>query len=690
MTFDLIGQRAYRLEKLKTLRSLGIDPFPPHTDKSHDNHEVISSFDALQGEIVTVAGRLMSIREHGKVTFYDLADASGILQIIIKQDVIQADHSAGKLGWEDLSLFDQGDFVEAIGSVCKTNAGEISVEAQGLRMLAKAIRPLPERLEDKELRFRRRYVDLNVNPEVRERFVRKARFWHAQRQFMQERGFMEVETPVLEHVTGGADARPFETHHNDLDQDFFLRISTELYQKRLIGAGFEKIFTIGPNFRNEGVSDEHLQEYYQLEWYWAYADYRDNMTLVRDLFRCIANEVWGTTTFTTRGHTFDLSDEWEEIDYPEVIKEHFSVDIFKDSTDVLATALQRHGLAIEPLEANRNRIIDNLWKVIRKSISGPAFLINEPKFMSPLAKSKANNPELTERFHVVIGGSELGNGYSEINDPEDQLDRFLEQQAMRDGGDDEAQMLDIDYVEMLEYGMPPTSGYGQSERIFWFFEDVTAREGTLFPLMKPEISNLTKDVYPQVFTQNEVHSAISNDVAGLPNREEARKLLEEHVTSEYQRLHATMVADVLAAYAKELGENEDLWYITGLLHDLDYDVYPDDHPAKSLEWFSEWGYPEQLTHAIAAHAHSRTGVQPQTLLAGYLIATDELAGLLYAYSLMRSEGFEGMKLKSIKKKFKDKSFAAKVDREEIMFGVEKAGIDFDHHVMFLVKVFNQG
>ena len=277
-----------------------------------------------------------------------------------------------------------------------------------------------------------------------------------------------------------------------------MRISTELYQKRLIGAGFEKIFTLAPNFRNEGTSDEHLQEYYQLEWYWAYANYEDNMKLVTELFRHTAQEVYGKTEFTSHGHTFDLSNEWKKIDYVNCIKEKFDIDIFTATEKEMLEKLKKEGVSLAGV-INKNRLIDNLWKCIRKTIAGPAFLVNEPKFMSPLAKSKQEDERLTERFHVIIAGSELGNGYSELNNPQDQLERFLEQQGARDKGDDEAQMLDIDFVEMLEYGMPPCSGYGESERIFWFFENVTAREGILFPLLKNEVDNLTKKIYPKVY-----------------------------------------------------------------------------------------------------------------------------------------------------------------------------------------------
>ncbi|NTV79730.1 MAG: lysine--tRNA ligase [Clostridiales bacterium] len=384
--------------------------------------------------------------------------------------------------------------MEVYGTIGKTKTGEISVMVKNIRLLTKALRPIPRKLENKEQIFRRRYLDLVVDRDVFEMFKRKAQFWQVQRDLLRSEGFLEVEVPVMEAITGGADARPFVTHHNALNQDFFLRISTELYQKRLIGGGYEKVYTFGPNFRNEGMDDEHLPEFQDIEWYWAYANYRDNMDLVRRLFLEIANKVYGKTKFTTRGHTFDLADEWKEIDYTTVIKERFDIDIFNDSDEKILKVINDNHIEMGG-DVNRNRMIDTLWKAIRATISGPAYLVNQPKIISPLAKSHKDNPELTERFQVVIAGSELGNGYSEINDPQDQLDRFLEQQALRESGDDEAQMLDIDFVEMLEYGMPPVSGYGQSERIFWFLEDVSGREGIFFPPMRIEVENTTKEIY---------------------------------------------------------------------------------------------------------------------------------------------------------------------------------------------------
>lgn len=690
---DLIGQRKQRIKNMQKLRNLGINPFPSSTKKDCSNKEIIDNFEKYSGEKIAIAGRLISKREHGKLIFGDLQDQSGTIQVAIKKDEISENLLQAQLGWDKLKLIDIGDFLELMGTIEKTQKGEVTLFVQIIKIISKCLRPFPQTFIDKEEQFRRRYIDLVVNPKRLELFKRKAIFWQASRNFMNQNGFIEVETPVLEHITGGADAKPFATHHNMLDQDFYLRISTELYQKRLIGGGFEKIYTIGPNFRNEGLSDEHLQEYYQLEWYWAYADYRDNMELVKKLFSYLVLEIYGKTKFSTRGHDFDLADKWTEIDYVNIIKERFDIDIFENTEVKMIDTLKKENVDLSG-KINRNRLIDNLWKLIRKTISGPAFLINEPAFMSPLAKAKVNDPRITERFHVIIAGSELGNGYSEINDPQYQLEQFLKQQKLRESGDEEAQMLDIDFVEMLEYGMPPTSGYGQSERIFWFLEDITAREGTFFPQLKNEVDKITKEIYSNVVfhTSKITDQQTQNiDLSGLPTREKAHELLEKYVKEQYQRLHVKMVASAMEMYAKEYHQNTDLWYITGLLHDLDYDKFPDEHPNESLRWFKEFGFPQIFIDAISAHAFSsnRTSTPPKTQLDFALIACDELSGLLYAYRLMRPTGFEGMEAKSVMKKLKDKAFAAKIDREEIYRGVEGLGIDLKNHIQKLIDVFKE-
>ena len=491
--------RDERLRKLAALRELGIDPYPAHTERTHDCATVVTQYDELAGQEVAVAGRVVSIRSFGKLAFIKLQDASGEVQLYLQRGTMaELDASRGILGMKQLKLLDTGDFVEATGTVLRTKTGEISVGVRELRLLAKALRPLPEKLENKEERFRRRYVDMNVNPAVRQRFYRRSTFWQATRDYLNQHGFTEVNVPVLEHTTGGADANPFVTHMDALDgQQFYLRISHELPLKRLLGAGFEKVYDIGPRFRNENYSDEHLPEHIAMEWYAAYWDWQQGMRFMEDMYKYVLERTFGTLQFTLGEFEVDMSGQWQVWDYAEVIHKHYGIDVYNTTIEEVAAKLKEHGLEVEKTDSIP-RGIDKLWKNIRKGVAGPVWLVNTPKFISPLSKTNPDNPQTVERFQPVIAGSELGNGFSELNDPIDQLNRFVEQQQMRDAGDEEAMMLDIDFVEMLEYGMPPACGWGFSERVFWIFEGVTAREGVPFPQLRHEIDETTRAIYADV------------------------------------------------------------------------------------------------------------------------------------------------------------------------------------------------
>jgi len=346
--------------------------------------------------------------------------------------------------------------------------------------------------------MRRRYVDMNVNEDVRQRFIRRSNFWQATRNFLIKEGFVEINVPILEHTTGGADANPFVTHMDALDQDFYLRISHELPLKRLIGAGFERVFDIGPRFRNENYSDEHLPEHVAFESYGAYQDYEDGMKMYEQMMKQVARVTWGTLQFKdVNGFEIDLDCDWPRINYADIMMDKYKVDVFNPDLNQLKEILSTEGVKLDG-DININRAMDNVWKLIRKRSGGPFWMIHEPVSISPLAKQDPNDPRVSQRFHPVIAGTEMGNGYSELNDPIDQLNRFLEQQNLRDAGDDEAQMLDIDFVEMLEYGMPPACGWSYSERFFWMFEGVTAREGVPFPQLRVDIDDVTRAIYPDV------------------------------------------------------------------------------------------------------------------------------------------------------------------------------------------------
>lgn len=498
--------RDERLRKLQEIRRLGINPYPAKVERSNTLIDIQSDFESYKNTEVVVVGRIKGIRKMGKIAFIAIHDATGDLQLFLKQDQTISEDSEVReyLNFSDINLLDIGDFVQASGQVIKTQTGEISVAAEKIKILCKTLRPMPtthDGFTNKEERLRRRYVDLNINQEVYQRFIRRSMFWGATRNFLTSKGFIEINIPVLEHTTGGADAKPFVTHMDALDQDFFLRISHELPLKKLLGGGYEKVFDIGPRFRNENYSDEHLPEHVAMEWYWAYADWYDGMKLTQELIRNICDKTWGKRTFKlSNGQSVDLGsdDDWPRISFVKIIKEKYNVDVFESPMDYIKDKLKEFNLEVAK-EDNRSRSIDKLWKNARKDIPGPSFLIDIPVFLQPLAKAQNNDPRLSEQFNLILGGTEICKAYSELNDPVDQLSRFIEQRNLRDAGDEEAQMLDIDFIEMLEYGMPPACGFGFSERVFWTLEGVTAREGVPFPQLRQEADEVTIAMYPEVF-----------------------------------------------------------------------------------------------------------------------------------------------------------------------------------------------
>ncbi len=481
MAIDEIKQN--RIEKLERIKKSGINPYPATTDRTHTCQEAIDDF--KDGQEMTLVGRLRTIRGHGGSCFVHIEDGTAKFQAYFKKD---------ELGDKEYKFFqdnfDIGDFIEIKGNLFVTKKEEKTLLAKEYKMLTKSISPLPEKfhgIKDEEEKLRKRYLDILFNPEIKDLFIKKAKFWNSIRNFMLDKEFIEVETPVLEVTTGGADAKPFVTHHNALDMEIFLRISMgELWQKRLMVAGFEKTFEIGRQFRNEGMDAEHLQDYSQMEFYWAYADYNQGMDLVEELFKKVAKETFGTLEFKIRDFNIDLDKKWERYDYVETVKKMTKVDILKADIKEIESKLKELGVEYDKKGFNKTRAVDNLWKYCRKQIAGPGFLVNVPLAVSPLAKKDDKNPEITQRFHPIIAGSELGNGYSELNDPIDQAERFAEQQKMRESGDEEAQMNDKDFVEALEYGMPPTCGFGMSERVFSFLANKPVRECQIFPLMKPK------------------------------------------------------------------------------------------------------------------------------------------------------------------------------------------------------------
>ncbi len=477
--------RDERLKKLELLKLAGMDPYPVATTKDTDVADFAARFADLSASAtpITLAGRVMSKRGQGGIMFVDLFDGTDKAQVVIQK---------GEIDDALFELFsaavDTGDFIEITGTAYITNRGHNSLKASRWKMLAKSLSPIPDQwfgLKDEEAMLRQRYLSILLDEDLREMFERRAHFWRTIREFLHQRGFVEVETPVLETSPGGAEARPFVTKHNALDIEVFLRISLELWQKRLLVAGFPKVFEIGRIFRNEGQSREHLQDYMQLETYEAFSDMHKGMQFTKDLYRHIANEVYGKYTFEIADHTVNLADEWPLIDFCEVLEKEYGINpaTCSEKEAIQAARDAKVELGEKP---NKARAVDNLWKKLRKTIAGPAFLIGVPVYLEPLAKRSTTNPNVVERFQVLIAGSEMGKGFSELNDPQDQRARFEEQQQLREAGDDEAQRLDEDYVKAMEYGMPPAFGFGVSERLFSFLENKPIHEAQLFPLLRPK------------------------------------------------------------------------------------------------------------------------------------------------------------------------------------------------------------
>ena len=478
--------RGERVKKLALLRDAGMEAYPVTLEKDYTILEVLERFSGLEADAATfsIVGRVMARRGQGGIIFADLFDGTSRMQAVLQKDDMEE---------ENFTLFsdaaDIGDFIQVTGTLFTTKRGERSLKAASWKMAAKSLLPIPDEwfgLKDEEKILRERYLDILLNADVRAMFERKSKFWNSIRTFLMHRGFIEVETPVIESSPGGADARPFITHHNALDIDAYLRISAgELWQKTLLVAGFPKVFEIGRIFRNEGQSREHAQDYTQLEFYQAFSDYREGMRMIQEMYRHTVKEVYGKYSFEINGMTVDLADEWAEIDYSTILKERYGIDpIICSEEDAIRCAREAGVLGSE--EPNKARAIDHLWKAIRKTIPGPAFLTGVPIYLEPLAKRSPANLHVVERFQVILAGSEMGKGFSELNDPLDQRSRFEEQQKMRDAGDDEAQRLDEGYIRAMEYGMPPAFGFGVSERLFSFLENKPILETQLFPLLRPK------------------------------------------------------------------------------------------------------------------------------------------------------------------------------------------------------------
>lgn len=478
-----------RLKKLRNIQKLGINPYPSETLRKHQ----IAVSRKMTGKKVVVAGRIRSLRPHGKITFADLEDESGKIQLFFSQQELNGEK------YEFLTNFDLGDFIKVCGEVFKTQAGEITVRVDDYKLLAKSLRPLPSSwhgLKDVEERYRRRYLDLLMNPKVKEIFIKRAKIISQIREFLDQRNFLEVETPALQEIYGGANARPFKTRHNALGYDFFLKISDELYLKRAVIGGFEKVYEIDKDFRNEGIDRSHNPEFTMMECYWAFANYEDMMKLTEDLYCEVALKVLGTTKITFGEYKIDLKPPWKKITMKQAIYEYLKIDVDKLSDQDLKTVLKKHNLQAENKPAltgvaagwSRGVAIATLFELVEPFLIQPTIVYDFPKETSALCKQKASQPDVIERFEPFIAGLEVGNAYSELNDPIVQKEFFMSQVEAAKSGDKEAHPMDKAFLEAMEYGMPPTGGLGLGidRMVMLLTGNASIADVILFPTLRPE------------------------------------------------------------------------------------------------------------------------------------------------------------------------------------------------------------
>lgn len=909
-------------EKRAQLEKLNV-PVHPY---SFNKQKTIAQTREMMDKKVETAGRIMSIRAHGKVVFMDLQDSTENIQVMVRESEVDDN----KFSWLK-TLVDRGDYLGVIGSIVTTKTGETTILATDFEFLSKALRPLPtawNTAESKEARFRKRYLDMLINPESKRILDARWLIEKEMRRFLQdEHDFVEVETPILQPLYGGTNATPFSTHMNALDTDFYLRIAPELYLKRLIVGGYDKVFEIARNFRNEGIDQTHQPEFTMVEWYETYADYHKMMDVAEDLVKHLVKKLYGELKIKVGEKEIDISIKWERLRMEEALKKFVNIDFNSLSDDEVQELLKKNNLKLKTQYSRGKALFELFDNLVTPHLIDPIWIIDYPRDISPLSKQHRKNPELAERFEAYIGGKELADGWSEIVDPIDQRNIFEKEQKNMRQGDTEAHPLDEDFIEAMEHGMPPLGGIGMGiDRLVMFLTNTwSIKEVIAFPTMKPLTARIEKETlsnniltgiegidnaviskfpemaYAQVIIKNveikksnknlekrkaeiieqfqdittekigEMNSiqayrklfketgtdwhkkrpspeallrrisqgkslynintaidaynlavvetgiglggfdadkldlpvslrfaadgeemlllgddkvtttkkgqliysdakkpitidlnyrdinqtkltkkttnialyadggpgisesevldalkkgakyimefcggnmgditlynqngkkniesstpnskptnAVSNNTVELPTRDKSAELLKKYIKDESLINHSEMVALSMQAYAKKLGENEELWYHTGLLHDLDWEMFPDEHPKKALsEWLRD--YPQEMLDAIAAHAPGRTGKSPQSTLDKYLFACDEICGFMNAVSIMRPTAYEGMKPKSIKKKLKTKAFAANVSREDITQGLELIDKSADEHFSFLIEVFN--
>ncbi len=660
-----------RMDKLKDLQNAGKDPFEiTKYDRTEFSKDIKDKYEEYENKNVSVAGRIMAKRIMGKASFCTIQDSTGKIQSYISINDL------GEESYKAFKTYDIGDIIGLKGFVFKTKTEEISIHAKEIVLLSKALRDLPEKfhgLKDVDLRYRQRYVDLIVNPEVKETFLLRSKILREIKNYLDNENYLEVDTPILNTVAGGATARPFITHHNTLNLDMYLRIANELYLKRLIVGGFDRVYEMGRMFRNEGMDIKHNPEFTNIEFYAAYQDYNDMMDLSENMIRTVAKKCLGTAKINYQGTDIDLESPWRRITMIDSIKSVTGVDFNEITTDEEAIKIANEKkVEIEDSKKTRGYIINAFFEeFVEETLTQPTFIYDYPVEVSPLTKRKPSDKRLVERFELFIDGREYGNAYSELNDLIDQRDRFVEQLRQREAGDDEANMMDEDFCMAIEYGMPPTGGMGIGiDRLVMLLTDsASIRDVILFPTMKPINSK----------SEEKTVAKVEIDYSNGISRDKALEILKKYNKEEFHIRHALTVEGVMRYFAKLQGENEEYWGNIGLLHDVDFEMYPDEHCKKCIDLLKDEGVSDEIINSICSHGYGLcSDVEPNHIMEKILYATDELTGLIWACAKMRpSKSVCDMEVSSLKKKFKDKKFAAGCSRDVIVKGAEKLGWELD-------------
>ena len=683
--------RKTRIDKLEALRKLGIDPYPASVVRDH----TVIQARQMEGQKVAITGRIVGMRGHGKLSFWDIQDGTEKIQIVLKADVCQAK------AFSIVTYFDIGDFVAVQGNVGKTQVGEVSVFAENLQMLTKTLLPLPDQwhgLKDVEERYRKRYLDTILNSEVKNRLEMRSKIIDSIRDFLTDRGYLEVETPTLQPVYGGGFARPFSTHHNELDANFYLRISDEMYLKRMIVGGFDGVFEITKVFRNEGVDHDHNPEFTMFEAQIAYKVYAFGKDIIEEIVEQTALKVLGKTKVNYQGIDIDVKRPWVRLRMVESIEKYTGVDPLSWKTlEEAKQSLQTMEIGQSKLkELDKFRTIGEciafaFEEVVEEKLIQPTIIYDYPVENSPLAK-KCADPRFTQRFEMFAFGSELGNNYTELNDPMDLHKRFVEEKKREEAGFDEAHQTDYDYLTAIEHGFPPTCGIAIGiDRLTMLLTNAKSiKEVIVFPTLRPEVKT-SREEKPQIF------KVLKEPVnpAHIVSKERAKELLHTHTQNENLRRHMYAVGFAMRALAEKLGGDPDVWEAMGLLHDADWEETkdtPEEHTKKTLSWLADLGITDgPIVHALMSHNNKHTHLAELDGLMEWALETvDELTGFIVAVTLIRPDKkLETVEISSIMKKWKNKEFAKAVSREQIGQCEERLGIPLEEFIALTLKAMQE-